>query len=143
VSAETPGTPETRFLLDTNICVELLRAGSKTLARLRRHEIDELAISSITLAELQYGAAKSARPAHHQLLLAQFCAPIAILAFDHVAAETYGLVRAALERAGTPIGPLETLIASHALALQLTLVTSNEREFRRVEGLKVQNWMRS
>jgi tRNA(fMet)-specific endonuclease VapC len=134
----------TRFLFDTNICIQLLRAGSrKTLARVRRYDLDEIAISSITLAELQYGVAKSARPAHHELLLAQFCAPIAILAFDHVAAETYGRVRAALERAGTPIGPLDTLIASHALALGLMLVTTNEREFERVEGLRVENWTRS
>lgn len=134
----------TRFLLDTNTCIELLRAGSrKTLRRVRRYDIEEVAISSITLAELQYGVVKSARPAHHALLLAQFCAPIAILPFDHVAAETYGRVRAALERAGTPIGPLDTLIASHALGLDLTLVTTNEREFQRVEGLRVENWMPS
>lgn len=134
----------TRFLFDTNICIELLRAGSrKTLSRLRRYEIDEIAISSITLAELQYGVAKSARPAHHEMLLAQFCAPIAILPFDDVAAEIYGRVRAALERAGTPIGPLDTLIASHALALNLTIVTTNEREFQRVDGLRVENWTRS
>jgi tRNA(fMet)-specific endonuclease VapC len=133
----------TRFLLDTNICVELLRAGSrKVLSRIRRYEIDEVSISSITLAELQYGAAKSARPAHHEMLLVQFCAPIAILPFDHVAAEAYGPVRADLERAGTPIGPLDTLIASHALAFNLILVTTNEREFQRVEGLRVENWTR-
>jgi tRNA(fMet)-specific endonuclease VapC len=133
-----------RFMLDTNICIEMLRAGSrKMVSRLKQHQIDDVAICSVTLAELQYGAAKSARPAHHAMLIAQFCAPIAIMAFDHAAAETYGTVRAALERAGTPIGPLETLIASHALSLDLTLVTSNDREFQRVKGLRVENWLRS
>ncbi len=133
-----------RFLLDTSICIELLRPGlRKRPPRLRRFEIDEAAISSITLAELRYGAAKSARPGHHELLTVQFCAPIAVLPFDDIAAEIYGGVRARLERAGSPIGPLDTLIASHALALDLTLVTTNEREFRRVEGLRVENWTRS
>jgi len=133
----------TRFFFDTSTCIELLRAGSrKVISRIRRYEIDEVAISSITLAELQYGVSKSARPAHHEVLLLQFCAPIAVLPFDHLAAETYGPVRAALEQASTSIGPLDTLIASHALALDLTLVTTNEREFQRVAGLRVENWIR-
>ena len=131
-----------RYLLDTNVCVDLLRGRAPALfQRLRGHAMDNVAISTITLAELQYGAAKSARPTHHAELLARFCAPLAILPFDPAAAERYGMVRAALEREGTPIGPLDTLIASHALALGLTLVTSNEREFRRVAGLRVENWL--
>jgi tRNA(fMet)-specific endonuclease VapC len=129
-------------MLDTNICVELIRGrASRVFDRLRQHGVDDVAISSITLAELQYGVAKSARPARHALLLAEFCAPLAILPFDNQAAETYGRVRAALERAGTPIGPLDTLIAAHALALGMTIVTNNEREFRRVVGLGIENWM--
>lgn len=132
----------TRFLLDTNVCVELLRGRAPHLfERLRRFEIDEVAISSITMAELQYGVAKSARPARHAVLLAEFCAPLAILPFDNIAAETYGRVRAELERAGVSIGPLDTLIAAHALSLGLTVVTGNEREFRRVTGLLVENWL--
>jgi len=132
-----------RFMLDTNICVELLRGRAPgLLERLRQFEIDEVGISSITLAELQYGVAKSSRPARHEALLAEFCAPLAITPFDHLAAETYGHVRVELERAGTPIGPLDTLIASHALALDVTLVTNNEREFNRVSGLLVENWLK-
>ena len=132
----------TRFLLDTDVCVELLRGRAPHLfERLRRFEIDDIAISSITLAELQYGVAKSARPARHELLLAEFCAPLAILPFDSIAAETYGRVRAGLERAGTSIGPLDTLIAAYAISLHLTLVTNNEREFRQVAGLLVENWL--
>jgi tRNA(fMet)-specific endonuclease VapC len=128
-------------MLDTNVCVELLRGRAPgVLERLRQFEIDEIAISSITLAELQYGVAKSTHPARHEVLLAEFCAPLAILPFDNIAAETYGRVRAALDRTGTPIGPLDTLIASHALSLGVTLVTNNEREYLRVAGLLVENW---
>lgn len=132
----------TRYMLDTNICVELLRGrAAHAFEQLKRCRVDEAAISSITLAELQYGVAKTARPARHTALLAEFCAPLAILPFDSQAAEVYGAVRAALERAGTAIGPLDTLIASHALSLGITVVTNNEREFRRVAGLKVENWL--
>ena len=132
----------TRFMLDTNVCVELLRGRApRVYERLRTYEIDEIAVSSITLAELQYGAAKSTRPARHEVLLAEFCAPLAVLPFDTIAAQTYGRVRTALERTGTPIGPLDTLIASHALSLGLTLVTNNEREYLRVMGLHVENWL--
>jgi tRNA(fMet)-specific endonuclease VapC len=129
-------------MLDTNVCIELLRGRAPgVLERLRQFEIDEIGISSITLAELQYGVAKSKSPSRHEVMLAEFCAPLAILPFDNIAAETYGLVRAALERTGTPIGPLDTLIASHALSLGVTLVTNNEREYLRVAGLHVENWL--
>lgn len=132
----------THFMLDTNICVELIRGrATRVFERLRQHGVDDVSISGITLAELQYGVAKSARPARNALLLVAFCAPLAIVPFDNVAAETYGDVRAELERAGTPIGPLDTLIAAHAKALGMTLVTDNEREFKRVIGLRVENWM--
>ena len=130
-----------RFMLDTNICVELIRGrGEAVLRRMEQFAIDEIAISSITLAELQYGVGKSANPTKHSSLLAEFCAPLAILSFADEAATEYGRVRAALERAGIPIGPLDTLIAAHALAEGCTLVTNNEREFQRVPGLAAENW---
>ena len=132
----------TRFMLDTSMCVELLRdRAPRALARMRSLEVDEVAISSITLAELQYGVAKSVNPAKHAVLLVEFCAPLDILSFDAPAAETYGRVRTTIERDGTPIGPLDTLIASHALAVNATLVSTNEREFCRVPGLRVENWI--
>jgi tRNA(fMet)-specific endonuclease VapC len=132
----------TRYLLDTNVCVELLRGRAPHLfENMRRFDVDDIAISSITLAELQYGIAKSKRSARHIVLLAEFCAPLAILPFDSIAAETYGRVRADLERAGTPVGPLDTLIAAHALSRGLTVVTNNEREFKRVPDLRVENWL--
>lgn len=131
-----------RRLLDTNICIELIRGRSeRVLSRLRRRKIGTVGISSITLAELRYGVARSSEPQRNLLALAHFCAPLEILPFDSRAAGMYGDVRAALERVGTPIGPLDTLIAAHALALKVTLVTNNEREFHRVAGLKVENWI--
>lgn len=129
-------------MLDTNICVELLRGRAPgLLQKLRSFAIDDIALSGITLAELQYGVAKSMRPGRHEILLAEFCAPLAILPFDNLAAEFYGRVRAHLEHAGTPIGPLDTLIAAHALSLDIPLVTNNEKEFARVPGLRVENWL--
>ncbi len=128
-------------MLDTSICVELIRGrGESLLRKMEQFAVDEIVLSSITLAELQYGVEKSANPAKHRSLLADFCAPLAILPFDGQAAEHYGRIRAALDRAGTPVGPLDTLIAAHAVSVGCTLVTNNEREFRRVDGLKVENW---
>jgi len=130
-----------RFLLDTCICIDLMRGkGKGTFTRLRRLQLDETGISSITLAELYYGAAKSNRPAYHESLIVSFCAPIAIAPFNSVAAEVYGGVRAGLEKSGKPIGPLDLLIASHAIALGATVITSNLKEFRRVTGLRVEDW---
>lgn len=132
----------TRFMLDTDICVELLRGRAPgVFDRMRQCDVDAVAISTITLAELYYGVRKSARPAHHEALLVGICAPLAILPFDAPAAETYGRVRAVLEKDGTPIGPLDTLIAAHALSQGLTLITRNDREFRRVSNLPVENWL--
>ncbi len=129
-------------MLDTNVCVELIRGRAPgVFDRLRQFDVDEVAISSITLAELQCGVAKSSNPPRHRALLAEFCAPLAIAPFDTLAAEAYGRLRAELESEGAPIGPLDTLIASHALSIGVTLITNNEREFRRVPGLNVENWL--
>ncbi|HNR30042.1 MAG TPA: type II toxin-antitoxin system VapC family toxin [Candidatus Hydrogenedentes bacterium] len=131
-----------RFLLDTNICIELIRRrNAKVLGRLRRHAVGEVAISTITLAELAYGVEKSARPEQNRIALSLFCAPLDILLFDDAAATAYGVVRADLERKGRPIGPMDLLIAAHALSAGLVLVTNNEREFRRARGLRVENWV--
>ena len=130
-----------RFMLDTNTCVELIRRrNDRVLRRMQRLRPDDLCVSSVTLSELEYGAAKSAIPEKNRLALAEFMTPLSVAAYDDAVAPVYGRVRVELERAGTPIGPLDTMIAAHAVALGLTLVTDNEREFRRVSGLKVQNW---
>ncbi len=132
-----------RTLLDTNICIKLIRGRApRVLARLRRRRIGTVGLSSITLAELLHGVARSSDPQRNRIALAHFCAPLEIRPFDQDAAASYGRVRAHLERAGTPIGPLDTLIAAHALALGATVVTNNEREFRRVPRLRVENWLR-
>lgn len=132
-----------RVLLDTSVCIELIRGrGAAVLKRLRRRQIGTVAISAITLAELQYGVARSQDPATNTIALAHFCAPLEVPAFDQAAASAYGWLRASLASAGTPIGPLDTLIAAHALALRATVVTANENEFRRVAGLRVENWLR-
>ena len=130
-----------RFMLDTNVCVDLIRQrDDRVLRKMLRFRPDDLCISSVTLSELEYGAAKSADPGKNRLALARFMTPLSILPYDDAVAPVYGRIRAELERAGTPIGPLDMMIAAHALSLRLTVVTDNEREFRRVPGLIVQNW---
>ncbi len=129
------------YLLDTDICIYLIKGKSpRALTKLQTMDIDSVGISSITLGELEYGVARSAKPQQNRLALAQFLAPLSILLFDDMAAAQYGPVRALLEAKGTPIGPLDTLIASHATSLDATLVTNNVREFSRVPGLTVENW---
>jgi tRNA(fMet)-specific endonuclease VapC len=131
-----------KYLLDTNICVHLIRRRpEQVLQRFETLTFGDVGVSSITVAELQFGVQKSQRPLQNQEALALFLAPLIIADFDHAAAEAYGVIRAELERQGTPIGSLDTLIAAHALSLGVTLVTNNEREFSRVPGLQVENWV--
>jgi len=111
------------------------------LAKLGTLDVSDVGISSITLSELEYGVAKSSKPAQNSLALAQFLAPIEIPSYDDKAARAYGTLRSFLEDRGTPIGSLDMMIAAHALALGSTLVTNNEREFSRVPDLQVVNWV--
>jgi tRNA(fMet)-specific endonuclease VapC len=130
------------WMLDTDMCIALIKRQPRELIdRLKRHKPGDIAISSITLAELCFGASKSKQVEKNRAALDQFLVPLEVAAFDDVAAESYGRIRAALEIEGTPIGPLDTLIASHALSMNATIVTNNVREFSRVEGLRVENWM--
>lgn len=129
------------WLLDTNVCIYLIqKKPERVLQRLRALDISTVGVSSITVAELQYGVAKSTRPEQNALALAALLAPLDVLAFDDGAAAVYGAVCAGLERAGTPIGSMDLLIAAHALARGRTVVTNNTREFSRVAGLKMENW---
>ena len=100
-----------------------------------------LSISAITLAELEHGVAASQHPEKNAMALIQFLAIIDVLPFDDEAAEVYGTVCADLQKKGTPIGPLDTLIAAHAKSEDLILVTNNLREFERVQGLRLENWV--
>jgi tRNA(fMet)-specific endonuclease VapC len=104
--------------------------------------VGDVGISSITLAELRFGVSKSARRQQNQAALDQFLLPLDIAAFDELAADSYGDVRAELESNGTPIGPLDTLIAGHGLSLNVVLVTHNMREFRRITGLRIDDWLK-
>lgn len=129
-----------RFLLDTNICIYALKQHEAVLRRLLSHSRSDVAISVITEAELRTGAAKSDAPTKTLRLLENFLRPLEIVEFSSEDAVAYAGVRAKLERAGTPIGPLDTLIAAQAIARRLVLVSNNEREFSRVAGLRVENW---
>lgn len=130
-----------RYLLDTNVCVDYLAGRFPAVAaRLQSLPPEEVAISAIAVAELRFGADKSARvDANHQRL-DLFLNDVAVLDFDHAAARAYGTLRSALERSGTPIGPNDMLIAAQALAAGVVLVTANLDEFRRVAGLEVESW---
>ena len=132
---------EPRFLLDTNICIYVRRQKpEKVLRRFRALRQGEAALSVITFGELLYGAAKSVQRAEALERLEELAHLLPVLPLPEAAAEAYGIMRAKLERKGEMIGNNDLWIAAHAKAAGLTLVTNNEREFRRVRGLKVQNW---
>ena len=129
-----------RYLLDTNICIYVINARPpKVLARFMEHEIDGLGISAITASELYWGVHKSGS-AKNLAALEKFLSPLVVLDYDLRAAQRYGELRASLENRGTPISPLDQQIAAHALALNVTLVTNNLREFKRVPDLQLENW---
>ena len=133
-----------KYMLDTNICIYLIKQKpAVVLERFRQTEISEISISSITLSELFYGVSKSSKPDQNLMALTQFAAPLEILPFGGEAAQYYGDLRARLEKQGTSIGSLDMLIAAHALSINSTLVTNNEKEFIRVPNLKIENWVKS
>lgn len=130
-----------KYMLDTNICIYIIRKNpKKVLDRLRKTQISDVCISSITLSELEYGVQKSICKEQNKIALAKFAAPLEVVPYDDLAAGEYGEIRADLEKGGKPLGSLDALIAAHARALSLTLVTNNEREFNRVPDLNVKNW---
>jgi tRNA(fMet)-specific endonuclease VapC len=129
------------YLLDTNICIYIIKKRPHVvLERLRKISFDRVAISTITVAELEFGVRKSLLPDKNQAALNEFLIPFSVLDFGHAATIQYGIIRNELEKNGMPIGPLDTLIAAHAKSLNLTLVTNNEKEFSRVKGLQLENW---
>ncbi|CAA7599540.1 tRNA(fMet)-specific endonuclease VapC [vapC] [Acididesulfobacillus acetoxydans] len=131
-----------KYMLDTNICVYLIKKKPENvLITLHSNMGDGVAISAITLAELMHGVEASAYPERNALALNQFLSITDILPFDHEAAAEYGKICAALRRRGIPIGAMDMLIAAHAKAKGLIVVTNNVREFERVEGLEVENWV--
>lgn len=132
-----------RYMLDTNICIYAIKHKPKQVfLRLQEHEPSEICISAVTYAELVHGVEKSQAIEKNRVALALLLANIEIMSFDSLAAEYYGKVRADLEKAGTPIGPLDMMIAGHAQSLGYTIVTNNTKEFERVKGLKLENWVK-
>lgn len=130
-----------KYMLDTNICIFAIRnSNDNVLKKFHDHLDDELYISSITLAELMYGVEKSKKPEQNRNALLQFLTLIDIKEFSEKAAIEYGKIRAFLENQGTPIGPLDTLIAAHAVSENMILVTHNTKEFLRIPDLTVENW---
>jgi tRNA(fMet)-specific endonuclease VapC len=131
-------------MLDTDTCIALIkRRPPNLLTKLQTKTVGDVGISSITLAELHFGVAHSMHRAQNQSALDQFLLPLDIAGFDEVAAASYGGVRATLQAKGTPLGPLDTLIAGHALSLHVVLVTHNVREFKRVGNLRLEDWLTS
>jgi tRNA(fMet)-specific endonuclease VapC len=127
-------------MLDTDICIYLIkRKPIHVVDMLKRYEAGDVAVSSISVAELQYGVCKSNRPDQNQIALAEFLLPLEVVAFDESAASHYGDIRNHLEKEGNIIGSMDLLIAAHARSLSLTLITNNFREFQRVPGLRVEN----
>jgi|SRR5712692_554803 len=128
------------FLLDTNVCIGLLKGQAPLADRLRRLPPSEIAVCSVVVAELLYGARKSQRVAENLAVLRRFLAPFRSLPFDDRAAEDYGSIRADLERAGAPVGPNDLMIASIARAHDCVLVSRDPRAFSRIVGLRWESW---
>ena len=130
-----------KYLLDTNICVFLkAKRHPQLAARIRKTRKRDVAVSTVTEAELKYGAYKSNDPARNMTAVDALLATIAILPFESTAADAYGQIRATLEKSGQIIGPYDLMIAAQAIAHRLTIVTNNVREFSRVPGLAVEDW---
>lgn len=130
-----------RYILDTNICIYAIKhKPEQVFLKLQEHDPSEICISSVTYAELVHGVEKSQSIEKNRVALTLLLANIDIMDFDSSAAESYGKIRAALEKEGLPIGPLDMMIAGHAESLGYTVVTNNTKEFGRVNGLKLENW---
>ncbi len=130
-----------KYMLDTNICIYAIKhKPDAVIKKFLSHDPEELCISAITYAELIHGVEKSMAAERNRIAISLFLSPITILQYDEHAAEEYGKIKAELERKGTPIGPMDTLIAGHAKSRGLILVTNNTKEFNRVAGLTVEDW---
>ena len=129
-----------RFMLDTNICIYVInKKPSTVLERFRQEAPGNIALSSISAAELAFGVTKSGSNKNKEAL-SLFLAPLTLLPFDESVIWHYGAIRTQLEKQGTPIGPMDTMIAAHALSKGLTLVSNNVAEFERVPDLHLENW---
>ena len=131
-----------RYMLDTNICIYVIKHKPETVfQKLQNTNPEDVCISSVTYAELVHGVEKSAAVEKNRLALSMLLANMEILDFDVDAADCYGKIRAVLEKKGTPIGPLDMMITAHAQSLGYTVVTNNVKEFSRVSALQIENWV--
>ncbi len=131
-----------KVMLDTNICIYLIKNKPiEVKEKFNVYEVGEICISSITVSELYYGVHKSQMVERNLQALALFLAPLNIVDYDEKAAIEYGKIRSDLESIGKTIGSLDMLIAAHAKSMGVTLVTNNTKEFERVHGLKLENWV--
>ncbi len=129
------------YMLDTNICIFLIKRRSDDfIHRMQVLRTGEIGVSVVTVAELQYGVSKSEHRERNQAALAAFLLPLDIADLSFDVSVTYGQIRAELERDEQPIGPLDTMIAAHALSLDVPLITNKTRQFERVKGLRVEDW---
>lgn len=131
-----------RYLLDTNIWIALSKNVPELQQWLSRCPAQDIVLSSVVLAEIEYGIAKSQRREHNRAVFNRIIQAFQVVDFDALAAQQYGVIRAELEQTGQLIGPNDLMIAAQAIALNLDLITDNEKEFRRVEQLRVSNWLR-
>ena len=130
-----------RYMLDTNILIYVIKhSPEKAFRRLMKTDPKDVCVSSISYSELMYGVEKRSQVERNRLALSLLLSNIEILDYDSAAANEYGTIRAGLEKNGTPIGPMDMLIAAHAKSRGFTLVTNNAKEFERIKGLKIQNW---
>ena len=128
------------YMLDTDLCIYIINKKTAGLHKKLNQHVGHVCISSITLAELFFGAANSKRREANLAEVLEFVGNLSVLPFDETAAMEYGQARAALQQAGRLIGPNDLLIAAHALGVDATLVTNNVKEFSRVKGLRIENW---
>jgi tRNA(fMet)-specific endonuclease VapC len=130
-----------RFMLDTDICIYIIKKKPLNVWRkFQELSLGEVGVSTITVAELQYGVYKSQHQAKNKMALTQFLLPLKIIPFDEKATEIYGKIRAKLEQQGQVIGAMDMLIAAQAISLEITLLTNNTDEFSRIPELTIQNW---
>lgn len=132
---------DVQFLLDTNILIAMSKQRLGLADRLEDIPADAILLSSVVVAEIEYGIAKSGRRQHNRRVFDSLLSGFRVLPFDAAAARLYGPIRAQLEKRGRLIGPYDLMIAAHAQSLDAVLVTDNTKEFDRVAGLKTENWL--
>jgi len=131
------------YLLDTNICIYIIKNKYIEIAKkMNKIGIENISVSSITIAEMEYGIAKSSRPQEAESKLYEFLVPFTIVDFNTNSARYYGKIRNELNTKGTPIGSMDLMIASIAMASDMKIVTNNVKEFERIPGLQIENWIK-